>query len=265
MSTLYNWSFAERLKCSEDERRHCLALVTEMIELAARARRSGLLSLVDTIEGDKHFLLVKGLHLIVDGVKPDIVRRILENYILSDNCRGQELLIRCLILEGIAGIQSGANPKNIKEMLLSFFGSDGPAMYAQVYKTEDDSNLQDLLRDLDAEPDSRAPATSLNSTLSALVDADIQECLKEVSTQDLAMAVQGMGGRDQLRIFKNLSQRGAAYLQQVLTQMEPIPNSDMIAAQEKIESVISELESRGTIGEKKQAELSARLKQPDTH
>lgn len=263
MSTLYNWSFAERLKCSEDERRHCLALVTNMMDLAARARRSGLLSLVDTIEGDKHFLLVKGLHLIVDGVKPDVVRRILENYILSDDCRGQELLTRCLILEGIAGIQNGVNPKNIKEMLLSFFGSQGPAMYRKAFKTEDDSNLDDLFRDLDAETESEALPTSLNSALSALADADIQECLKEVSTHDLAMAVQGMSGRDQLRIFKNLSQRGAAYLQKVLTQMAPIPNSDMIAAQEKIQSIISELEIRGTIGSKPDEAPAAIPKQPD--
>lgn len=248
MSTLYNWSFAERLQCSEDERRQCLALVTDMMDLAARARRTGLLSLVDTIEGDKHFLLVKGLHLVVDGVKPDVVRRILENYILSDDCRGQELLIRCLILEGIAGIQNGVNPKNIKEMLLSFFGSQGPAMYREAFKTEDDSNLEELFRNLKAEPDSKPLPTSLNTTLGGLDDRDIQECLKEVSTHDLAMAVQGMGGRAQLRIFKNLSQRGATYLQKVLTQMDPIPSSDIVAAQDKIQSIISDLKTRGAIG-----------------
>ena len=58
---------------------------------------------MDTIEEEQHFLLQKGLQLIVDGVKPYAVRRILENYILSDNRRGKELLVRCLILEGIAG------------------------------------------------------------------------------------------------------------------------------------------------------------------
>jgi len=258
MTTLYDWSFAERLKCSEDDRRQCLALVGDLMDLAARARRYGLLSLVDTIEGDKHFLLIKGLHLIVDGVKPEAVRRILENYILSDNCRGKELLVRCLIVEGITGIQNGAKPKNIKEVLLSFFGSNGPAMYAEAFNTEADPNLDQLLTSLGSTADAEPPPTSLNSTLSALGDRDIQECLKEVSTEDLAEAVQGMDGRTQLRIFKNLSPRGADYLQTVLTQMDPIANSEMLAAQGKIQAIIEDLMARGIVGSGKRSARKAR-------
>jgi flagellar motor component MotA len=140
---------AERLQCPQADRIQCLDLVSDLVDLAAKARRLGLLSLVDTIEEEQHFLLQKGLQLIVDGVKPDAVRRILENYILSDNCRGKELLVRCLILEEIAGIQSGVNPKNIKEMLLSFFGSDGPARFVDQSETDDDENLEDLFQKID--------------------------------------------------------------------------------------------------------------------
>jgi flagellar motor component MotA len=149
MVVIYDWSFAERLQCPQAERNQCLELVSDLVDLAAKARRLGLLSLVDTIEEEQHFLLQKGLQLIVDGVKPDAVRRILENYILSDNCRGKELLVRCLILEEIAGIQSGVNPKNIKEMLLSFFGSDGPARFVDQSETDDDENLEDLFQKID--------------------------------------------------------------------------------------------------------------------
>ena len=253
MLILYDWSFAERLQCTQADRSQCLGLVSDLVDLAAKARRLGLLSLVDTIEGEQHFLLQKGLQLIVDGVKPEVVRRILENYILSDNCRGRELLIRCLILEGIAGIQNGVNPKNIKEMLLSFFGANGPAMYAEKFKEDGDENLEDLLNSIDSAGATRPGNSSLSATLQDLADGDIQECLKEVSTQDLAMAIQGMSGSAQMRIFRNLSKRGASYLQQTLTQMDPVAGNEMQAAQDKILSIISDLKSRGAISEQNEA------------
>lgn len=247
MVIIYDWSFAERLQCTQADRTQCLGLVADLVDLAAKARRLGLLSLVDTIEGEQHFLLQKGLQLIVDGVKPEVVRRILENYILSDNCSGRELLIRCLILEGIAGIQNGVNPKNIKEMLLSFFGADGPALYAEKFKEDGDETLDDLLKEIDTAAAPQPTASSLSTTLHELADQDIQECLKEVSTRDLARAVQGMSGGAQIRIFRNLSRRGASYLQKMLTEMDPVVNTDMLAAQDKIMSVISDLKSRGSI------------------
>lgn len=249
MVVIYDWSFAERLQCPRAEREACLGLVSDLVDLAAKARRLGLLSLVDTIEGDQHFLLRKGLQLIVDGVKPDAVRRILENYILSDNCRGRELLARCLILEGIAGIQSGVNPKNIREMLLSFFGADGPALFADRPSSGVEEDLEYTFQKIDPS-DAPQPATaSLSATLQDLSDREIQECLKEVSTRDLAKAVQGMSGSAQMRIFKNLSKRGATYLQETLSDMAPVESSELLAAQDKIQSIIADLESRGAIRE----------------
>jgi hypothetical protein len=258
MAIIYDWSFAERVQCTQADRTRCLGLVADLVDLAAKARRLGLLSLVDTIEGEQHFLLQKGLQLIVDGVKPEVVRRILENYILSDNCSGRELLTRCLILEGIAGIQNGVNPKNIKEMLLSFFGTAGPAMYAEKFKEDGDENLDDLLNAIDTAAAPQPSASSLSETLHELADQDIQECLKEVSTRDLARAVQGMSGGAQIRIFRNLSRRGASYLQKMLTEMDPVVNTDMLAAQDKILSIISDLKSRGAIHGKHEATEKSR-------
>ena len=253
MSNIYDWTFAERLQCTPADRTQCLVLVADLVDLAARARRLGLLSLVDTIEGDQHFLLQKGLQLIVDGVKPEVVRRILENYILSDNCNGKELLVRCLILEGLAGIQNGVNPKNVKEVLLSLFGAQGPALYAEKIKEDGDGNLEELFNAIDTAAASQPAATTLSATLLDLADKDIQEFLKEVSTQDLAVAIQGMSGSAQTRIFKNLSKRGASYLQQTLTQMDPVSSNDMQAVQDKIHSIISDLQPRGAAKEENES------------
>jgi len=245
---LYDWSFAERVRCSEDERSQCAGLVSELVELAAKARRLGLLSLLDTIAPDQHFLLRKGLQLMVDGVKPEVVRQILEIYILSDGCRGKELLVRCLILEGVSGIQLGLNPKTIREILLSFFGCGGESFHGEIFqKSHEKGGLEKLLRTLHAAPEGETPPCSLGALIQQIDDHTIRECLKEVSTRELAAAVGGMGGRTQLRIFKNLPQRGAVYLQKMLAQMDPVDPSDMAAAQKKIQSIISDLNARGAI------------------
>jgi len=56
-------------------------LVADLINLSVMARRNGLLSLIQVAEQKSSFLLSKGLQLVVDGVNPQIVRDIMENYI----------------------------------------------------------------------------------------------------------------------------------------------------------------------------------------
>ena len=118
----YDWEFGERIKCSEDEKRQCMALVAQIVSLANKAKRNGLLSLVQDAEETTHFLLRKGLQLVLEGVQPNLVKTTLEYYILSGRYTGKDLLERCIILEGILAIQNGVNPQIIQELLISLFG-----------------------------------------------------------------------------------------------------------------------------------------------
>ena len=117
----YNWQFSQKSRCSDEDRQACLKLVSELIALSKVARRNGLLSLVPYADKSSSFLLRKGLHLVVDGVNPQVTREVLESYILSGDYSGKDLLERCIILEGVAAIQKGLHPKVVKEYLFPFW------------------------------------------------------------------------------------------------------------------------------------------------
>ena len=90
----YDWQFSRKIKCSDDEKRDCMKLISDLINMSIMARRNGLLSLVQLAEESSFFLLNKGLQLVVDGVTPQVVRNVLESYILSGGLEGKALLER---------------------------------------------------------------------------------------------------------------------------------------------------------------------------
>jgi chemotaxis protein MotA len=65
------------------------AIIKEIVELSNIARKDGLLALEDPVEKLDNKFLKKGLEMVVDGVEPDEVRKIMENEITSIDERHQ--------------------------------------------------------------------------------------------------------------------------------------------------------------------------------
>ena len=237
----YGWVFSRKIRCSIEDKRQCLGLVGELITLAKKARNLGLMSLVGYMEQCPNYFLKKGLQLIVDGEKPQAVREILELYILAGGYRGKELLERCVILEGLMGIQNGLSPKRLPELLLSFFGEEGAQLYAAEFTDSSPGDMESFLRGLERAKPSPDRTDGLNSTMGRLNDADIQHCLREIGTMDLAKAFKGFSPNIQLRVFNNLPQRGATFLREVIEHMEAVAPSDAAEAQERIAAILSDL------------------------
>ena len=59
-----------------------LEVISKMVDLAAKARREGLLALDNALEDTQDEFLKKGIQLIVDGIDPDLVRSIMETDIV---------------------------------------------------------------------------------------------------------------------------------------------------------------------------------------
>jgi len=59
-----------------------LEVISKMVDLAAKARREGLLALDNALEDTQDEFLKKGIQLIVDGTDPDLVRNIMETDIV---------------------------------------------------------------------------------------------------------------------------------------------------------------------------------------
>jgi hypothetical protein len=241
---IYDWALARRIRCSKQDRRNCLQLVSEILVLAKKARSLGLLSLIETIDTCPRPFLKKGLQLVVDGERPHAVREILEISILAGGFRGRELLERCMILEGLMTIQAGLNPHSIKQLLLSFLEKELSLTYEAQFESRSGEDWKSLFKALQpAQPSCPAPS-SLNLLLNSLSDESIQECLKEINANDLAKTFKQMNAKTQKRIFNALPKRAAAFLRETLEQMEHVPPLELAEAQERVEAVLKDLSMR---------------------
>ena len=235
----YDWRFSQKSKCSNQEKRECLSLVSELIALSKVARRNGLLSLVPYAEENASFLLRKGLQLVVDGVNPKVTREVLESYILAGDYSGKELLERCIVLEGVAAIQKGLHPKVAKEFLLSFLGEESYTIFEKEFDDRNRNTLEMYLQKL--EDTTANKESGLDTIILKLNNDEIEKFLMEINTGDLAKALKSLGGKAQIRLFNNLSQKAASALVDVLDDLESIEESEMKDARDIALDILSDL------------------------
>ncbi len=100
------------------------------------------------------------------------------------------------------------------------------------------------------EPEMAENIKSLMFVFDDLINVDdrgIQTLLKEVSTNDLALALKGASERLKEKIFKNMSKRAAEMLKDEMETMGPVRVSDVEAAQKTIVEIARRLEEEGKI------------------
>jgi len=243
----YDLEFAERIKCSEEDKRQCLKLVSNLLSLANKARNYGMLSLVVDADETASFLMKKGIQMATDGAKPQVVRSVLEFYILSGNYSGKDLLERCIILEGLLAIQEGLHPKLLKELLLSFFGEKDHQILKNALEKQSKQSIAAYLKKIEGEVASSPTGKKLSNFILKLDDGAVRELLKELNTSDLAKAVKEMSGQALIKVLNNMWQKGAVMLVEALEQMEYVPKEEIKTAQEQFIKTVSELNKRGKI------------------
>jgi flagellar motor switch protein FliG len=80
-----------------------------------------------------------------------------------------------------------------------------------------------------------------------LDDKSVQVLLKEVSSDEISVALKGASDTMKDKIFSNMSERAAAMLREDLEAMGPVRLSDVEKAQVKIAMIAKKLESEGKI------------------
>jgi len=83
--------------------------------------------------------------------------------------------------------------------------------------------------------------------LTQLDDKSIQVLLKEISSEDISVALKGASDTMKEKIFSNMSERAAAMLKEDLEAMGPVRLSDVEKSQVKIAMIAKKLESEGKI------------------
>ena len=244
----YDAEFCQQIRVSEDTKRECLTLVSEILFLATKARNYGLLSLGKEAEESTSFLLRKGLQLALDGVKSHTARTILELYIFTGDFTGKDLLERCLILEGVMGILEGMHPKLLREILLSFLGESGHTLYKEEFEAREREKLESYLTKIEEQPAASNSSAKLGNVIANLNGRAIKQFLQVINIDDLAKAIKDMDGKVQIKLFNHLPERGASLLLESVEQMDSIESHEILEAQNKVVAIISELKQQGQIG-----------------
>jgi quinol monooxygenase YgiN len=243
----YDLEFSRKIECSEDDKRACMKTVSFLLGLAKKARTYGMLALAQAADETSPFLLRKGIQLATDGAKPDVVRSVLEFYILSGNYTGRDLLERCLILEGVLAIQDGLHPKLLKELLLSFFGeADYQTFEAELAERRKD-DLDDYIKGIEKTEAASLNAFKLSNVVLKLDQNMIEELLKEMSTEDLAKSTRDMTGKAKIKILKSMQKKGALALIDTYENMESLSKAKTSEAQQQLVNTLSDLKKQERI------------------
>jgi flagellar motor switch protein FliG len=80
-----------------------------------------------------------------------------------------------------------------------------------------------------------------------LDDKSVQTLLKEISSEDIGLALKGASDAMKEKIYSNMSERASAMLKEDLEAMGPVRLSDVEKAQVKIAMIAKKLEGEGKI------------------
>jgi flagellar motor switch protein FliG len=127
----------------------------------------------------------------------------------------------------------------------------GVEVVASIFNQMDRTLEMDLLGKVEElDPDLAEKIRQLMFTfedLSQLDDRGVQVLLKEVSSEDISVALKGASDLMKDKVFSNMSERAAAMLKEDLEAMGPVRLSDVEKAQVKIAMVAKKLEGEGKI------------------
>ncbi len=158
----------------------------------------------------------------LEDVSMDILRQVadvLENEIQATGKSGQ-------VLGGI---------KPVAEILNQAGRSTEQAILSRIEET--DPEMADSIRQL----------MFVFDDLAKIDDRGIQAILREVTSQDLALALKTAGDEIRGKIFKNMSERAVEMLKEDMESMGPVRLADVEKAQQEIIKVAMRLEQEGKI------------------
>ena len=170
------------------------------------------------------------------GVRPEVLLRLakletvpLEMLYEVDSVLREQLEAMGGEGQKVGGVQAvaeilNATERSIEEEVLSEIETESPQMAEEIREL---MFVFEDIKDLD--------------------DRSIRELLKEISNEDLTLALKGASDELKEKFFSNLSERAATMIKEDLEIMGPVRLSDVEQAQRNIVRIVRQLEAEGRI------------------
>jgi flagellar motor switch protein FliG len=193
------------------------------------------------------------LALILGHLHPDQAAELLQN--LPAGVRA-EVLMRLAKLEAVAEEMLMEVDKVLQSQLIAMGGKEGkkvggiPAV-AEILNAVDRNTEEEVLSEIEEESTQMAEDIRnlmfVFEDIKGIDDIAIRELLKEVSNEDLTVALKGASDDLKDKFFKNLSERASTMIKEDLEIMPPKKLSEVEAAQQNIVKTVRRLEDEGRI------------------
>ncbi|WP_319468479.1 flagellar motor switch protein FliG [uncultured Pseudodesulfovibrio sp.] len=193
------------------------------------------------------------LALILGHLHPDQAAELIQN--LPAGVRA-EVLMRLAKLEAVAEEMLMEVDKVLQSQLIAMGGKEGKKVggipsVAEILNAVDRNTEEEVLSEIEEESTQMAEDIRnlmfVFEDIKAVDDVAIRELLKEVSNEDLTVALKGASDDLKDKFFKNLSERASTMIKEDLEIMPPKKLSEVEAAQQSIVKTVRRLEDEGKI------------------
>ncbi|QJB57257.1 flagellar motor switch protein FliG [Pseudodesulfovibrio sp. zrk46] len=193
------------------------------------------------------------LALILGHLHPDQAAELIQH--LPAGVRA-EVLMRLAKLEAVAEEMLMEVDKVLQSQLIAMGGKEGKKVggipsVAEILNAVDRNTEEEVLSEIEEESTQMAEDIRnlmfVFEDIKSVDDVAIRELLKEVSNEDLTVALKGASDELKDKFFKNLSERASAMIKEDLEIMPPKKLSEVEAAQQNIVKTVRRLEDEGKI------------------
>jgi len=167
-----------------------------------------------------------------------------------------EVLMRLARLEAVPEDMLMEVDKVLQSQLIAMGGKEGKKVggvqsVAEILNSVDRATEEEVLSEI--EEDSAQMAEDIRNLMfvfedcKSLDDRGARELIKDISNEDLTMALRGATDELKEKFFTNMSERAAGMVKEELEYMGPTRLADIEAAQQTIVKVVRRLEAEGKI------------------
>ena len=193
------------------------------------------------------------LALIIGNMPSDHAASLLTN--LPAGVR-VEILMRLARLEAVPEEMLVAVDKVLQSQLIAMGGKEGKKVggvqaVAEILNAVDRATEEEVLAEIEEESPSTAEEIRnlmfVFEDVKTLDDRSLREVLKELSNEDLTMALRGAPEEMRTLFFRNMSERAGNMIREDLEIMGPTKIADVEAAQQNIVKIVRRLEGEGRV------------------
>ncbi|MEL6328629.1 MAG: flagellar motor switch protein FliG [Planctomycetota bacterium] len=153
--------------------------------------------------------------------------------------------------EVIREVEQGLESRLSNMLMQSMEKAGGIPTVAEILNLADRSTEKTIMEGLESEdPDLVEQIRRLMFVFEDVLlvnDKGIQNVLKEVDNEELALALKSASNELQEKILKNMSERASSMVREDMEYMGPVKVSDVEAAQQRIVDIVRRLEEAGDV------------------